>query len=319
VLFSVISGLSGIINNFDWSLYMRKTSEIRIRDPFIVTEKGIYYLYGTSDNWETERNLYVYKSTDMENWSDPTPIFTIPDDSWAVGELWAPEVHRYNGKFYLFVSILGKSGLRGVQIAVSETLDGMFECIVNHPATPSYHCCIDGTLYVEDGTPYIVYSHDWPDNYVAEAGAFVGQIAAVELTPDLCEMVGEPFLLFNSNEAPISAGRPTRHTRDGVRMYRYGSDAPFVMKNDDGSLTLLWSPIPESTYIVASAVSKSGKIKGEWVHQTEAVFGNNGGHPMIFEDFDGQKKMCMHFPEKPPMERALILDVEVENGIVKIK
>ena len=298
---------------------MRKTSDIRIRDPFIVAEKGIYYLYGTCSLCENDKNVYVRKSSDMENWSDPTPIFTIPENSWAVGELWAPEVHRYNGKFYLFVSILGKNGLRGVQIAVCDTPDGAFECIVNHPATPEHQSCIDGTLYVEDGTPYIVYSHDWPDNYVEEVGAFVGQIAAAELTPDLCEQAGEPFLLFNSNEAPLSAGRPTRHTRNGVRMYRYGSDAPFVMKNEDGSLTLLWSPIPGGTYIVASAVNKSGKIKGEWVHQTEPVFGNNGGHPMIFDGFDGKKKICMHYPEKPPMERTLVLDVEVKEGIVKIK
>ncbi|MBQ4088183.1 MAG: GNAT family N-acetyltransferase [Clostridia bacterium] len=297
---------------------MKKLCDIRIRDPYIVPHNGMYYLYGTIGDGSGEKNLYVHKSTNLEDWSEPTVIFTLSDDSWGKAELWAPEVHRYQDRFYLFVSILGKHGLRGTQIAVSDTPDGIFEPLTNRPATPVARSCIDGTLYVENGTPYIVYSHDWPDCYRPQDGYYVGEICAQELTKDLKEPVGEPFLLFESLEAPFSAASPVTHDFYGKTVTRYGSDGPFIMKLSDGSLQLTWSPIPGGNYIVGAAISKSGSIRGEWSHMQELIFENNGGHAMFFEDFDKSYKVCMHYPERTPDERALILPVEEKGGMMRV-
>ena len=78
---------------------MKKTEEIRIRDPFVVVHDGFYYLYGTIGEPHA-RELYVHKSADLENWEEPSVIYTLSDDSWAKGQLWAPEVHIYKGRFY---------------------------------------------------------------------------------------------------------------------------------------------------------------------------------------------------------------------------
>ena len=114
---------------------MLRTEDIRIRDPYIVAEDGCYYLYSAtgSHNGET---IVVYKSSDLKNWQEPTTVYTMSKDSWKKAELWAPEVHKYNGKFYLFLSILGKTGLRGTEISVSDAPDGLFIPISDRPATP---------------------------------------------------------------------------------------------------------------------------------------------------------------------------------------
>ena len=101
---------------------MLKRSDIRVRDPYILYENGVYYMYTTS----TTKELSCYKSTDLENWEEGGVIFEITDDSWAYKDLWAPEIHKYKGKYYLFISILGKNGLRGTQIAVSDSPCGRF-------------------------------------------------------------------------------------------------------------------------------------------------------------------------------------------------
>lgn len=296
---------------------LRTPADIRIRDPFIVPYEGTYYMYGTLGETEGARSLYAMTSADLTHWTEPQRIFTLPADSWGEKELWAPEVHRYRDRYYLFVSILGRHGRRGVQIAVSDHPLGEFRCIANHPATPMDKSCIDGTLYVEDGVPYLVYSRDWPDHYVAEQDVYVGQICAVALTEDLTEMAGEPWVLFESWDAPLSANRPVRNRLpDGRRVYRYGTDGPFLEKLPDGRLLLLWSPIPQGNYIVASALSENGSIRGPWVHHTQAVFDKNGGHAMMFRDFAGRRKLCMHHPEKYFHEHPLILDIEIENGWV---
>ncbi len=296
---------------------MLKTSEIRIRDPFILPFDGTYYMYGTICLPNVGNRLYVYKSGNLTDWQEPELIFELPENFWGIGELWAPEVHIYKEKFYLFVSILGKNGLRGTQIAVSDSPCGMFFPITDKPATPIDKSCIDGTLYVENNRPYIVYSRDWPDNYVQEKGCFIGQICAVELSDDLREQKGEPFLLFNSDEAGYINNIPHEIQWKSETKNRYGSDAPFICKLSGGGLFLTWSPMPGGNYIVAAAVASG--IRDEWRHLSNPVFDKNGGHAMFFTDFNGQLKMCIHCPEKFPEERALILDVTEDGDCIKLK
>ncbi len=298
---------------------MQTAADIRIRDPFVVAWEHTYYMYGTIGETAGERSLYVMTSADLIYWNEPVKVFTLPENSWGEKELWAPEVHRYRGKFYLFVSVLGRHGKRGVQIAVSDHPMGEFQCVANRPATPMDKSCIDGTLYVENDVPYIVYSRDWPDHYVQEQDVYVGQICARPLTTDLTGPAGADWVLFESWEAPLSKDRPVRNTiPDLGKVLRYGTDGPFLEKLPDGRLLLLWSPIPQGNYIVASAVSESGTIHGPWTHHTEAVFERNGGHAMLFRDFAGQLKICMHHPERYFYEHPMILDAEIRDDRVCI-
>ena len=304
---------------------MLKTEDIRVRDPYIVAHEGKYYLYSSTviNDQMSDRAVYVYVSDDCHTWQAPKPIFTIPADFWADEELWASEVHLYRGKFYLFVSIRekGKTGLfcrRGTQIAVCDTPDGSFVPIADRAATPLTQSCIDGTLYVENDVPYIVYSHDWPDNFQPESKSFVGEICAQQLSKDLAEPVGEPFLLFASNRVPRSAAAPTKIEIESKPYIRYGSDAPFLSRMQNGSLLLTWSPLPAGNYVVFAAVSQNGSIHGKWEHLDTPIYDKNGGHAMFFNDFDGTRKMCIHCPERSPDERALILTVEEDGDSYRV-
>ena len=86
-----------------------KRSEIRVRDPYIVLDGGTYYLYATTG--ETTQSYYV--SDDLEDWEYGGVSFEIPEDFWAYKDVWAGEVHKYKDRFYLFVSLLGRNGIRG--------------------------------------------------------------------------------------------------------------------------------------------------------------------------------------------------------------
>lgn len=291
---------------------MQKREDIRVRDPYILIEDGVYYMYATTG----ERTLSCYKSKDLENFEGPFSVFEISPDSWAYKDVWAAEVHRYGEGFYLFVSLLGKNGLRATQIAYSPTPDGPFVPIVDRGVTPIGQSCIDGTLYVDgEGVPYVVYSHDWPDNYDKEKQAYVGQICAAQLSKDLKETVGEPFLLFDSDASPISAATPHRIEWEGKNTARYGSDAPYLRELSNKKLFMSWSPYLDGNYVVLGAVSDSGDIRGPWRHLEEPIYDRNGGHAMLFDDLDGKLYMCIHAPEAYMLERAHIFELaEREDG-----
>ena len=293
---------------------MLKRRDIRIRDPFILYEGGKYYMYATTG----EKTLSYYFGNDLESWEYGGVVFEIPDDFWAYKDVWAAEVHRYKGKFYLFVSLLGKNGLRGTQIAVSDTPNGKFVPIIDRAATPLDKSCIDGTLFVDGGKPYILYSRDWPDNYIEELGAYVGEIYCAELSEDLTEIKGEPVRLFASNESPLSRVAPQKGMWEGKSIVRYGSDAPFVQRLSDGSLYLTWSPYPKDHYVVYGVLSRSGSVYGPWEHLTEPLFDDDGGHAMFFDDSQGRKIMCLHAPEREMLERAHLYHMTEDAGVLKI-
>ena len=169
---------------------MLKRQDIRIRDPFILTdnENGCYYMYGTTSLREsslgTRPSFSVYKTFDLENFCDPVIVFDGKKSNfWAGFDYWAPEVHKYNGKYYMFASFKSNDRHRATSILVCDTPDGEFSPVSNETATPSDWECLDGTFLLENGKPYIVFSREWTE--VKD-----GQIWACELSEDLSKRVG---------------------------------------------------------------------------------------------------------------------------------
>ena len=92
-----------------------KNNEISIRDPFVLCENGKYYMYGTrSENFGQRTGGFdVYVGTDLENWSEPEQVFFSEKFGLNKGANWAPEVHKFNGRYYLFATFEQQNGNRG--------------------------------------------------------------------------------------------------------------------------------------------------------------------------------------------------------------
>ena len=272
---------------------MLKRDEIRIRDPFILTDRdeGCYYMYGTTALVESSIRakdyFSVYKSYDLENFFEPVTVFCGSDIGfWADRDFWAPEVHKYNGKYYLFGSCKAEGKCRGTQIFVSDTPSGVFTPISDGPITPGDWECLDGTLWVEDGIPYIVFSHEWVQ--VKD-----GEICAMALSEDLKTAVGEPFILFKASDC-----KDVSEIREGSG--NYVTDGPFFYR-EDGVLKMIWSSFYRGRYLVLGAESDS--LHGEWKH-TGSKFDFDGGHAMIFDSLEGKRFISLHSPNTSGLERA---------------
>ena len=171
-----------------------KLNEINIRDPFILPYDGKYYMYGSRvgvtpeypTHWGKQHGFDVFISEDLENWSAPKTIFERGDDFWGQEEFWAPEVHLYRGKFYLFATFNASGKCRGTHILVCDRPDGTFTPVSPSPATPADWECLDGTLYVDNaGKPHIVFCHEW-----LQIGN--GTVCEAELSEDLTHLFPNP-------------------------------------------------------------------------------------------------------------------------------
>lgn len=273
---------------------MIKRENIRIRDPFILTdnENGIYYMYGTTALIENtiaaKSSFLVYKSKDLENFEQPKVIFDGQKAGfWGTRDYWAPEVHFYNGKYYLFASVKSDTMHRATQIFVCDTPDGEFKPLSDKARTPIDWECLDGTLYVENGVPYMVFSHEWTQ-------IKNGEIWAMQLTSDLSEPADEPFLLFRASDNPQVTEINGKGSGD------YVTDGPFLY-NEDGLLKMIWSSFYKGDYQVL--VAESTHIKGEWTHKG-GLFDFDGGHAMIFKTLQGERMISLHKPNATNKERA---------------
>ena len=281
-----------------------KLQDIHIRDPFILLEGGRYYLYGSRGNeaWGKATGLDVYESDDLVSWSGPSVVFTPPEGFWADMHFWAPEVHQYHGKFYMFVSFKSETACRGTQILVADTPKGPFTLHSDGPVTPRDWECLDGTLYIDrDGKPYMVFCHEWLQ--VKD-----GEMCAVRLSDDLKQAVGEPFLLFRASEPDWALKDKTEFVTDGPWMYR----------TTCGKLLMLWSSSAANGYVEAIAYSDNGDVTGRWQHQKQLLFDQDGGHGMIFTSKEGKLFFILHNPNNSPMERPVILPLEERDGTLAV-
>ncbi len=293
--------------------------DLYIRDPFIlpVEEEGVYYMYATSpteENGQTYGGMVAYKSKDLKTWSDPIRVFDVPRDNFLTGTVWAPEVHPYKGKYYLFATmnsdIVWKAPKenhpayvhRATQIYWADSPEGPFQAFENKlPHTPMGQMCLDGTLWVENGVPYMIYCHEWVE-------MIDGTMEMVELKPDLSAPAGQPIRLFCASAAEWSTGGST-----------YVTDGCFLYRTKTGKLLMIWSSFKNGEYAIGIAESATGKVFGPWRQQKEPLFEKNGGHGMIFRTFEGELRLVLHSPNGGGLERAHLFEIEDCGDTLKLK
>ncbi len=278
-----------------------KNSEINIRDPFVLKHNGKYYMYGTrAKNFGIKTGGFdVYIGTDLENWSEPIEVFDSQKHGINSAANWAPEVHEFNGMFYMFATFEKPNGLRGTYILKCATPDGEFVPASDGAVTPWEWECLDGTLYVEDGKPYCVFCHE-------HTQILDGTICFLELKSDFSGCIGEPVELFAASSFL---------NREATEENHNVTDGPFLYRKENGKLIMIWSTC-DNGYVQCVAASDNGSIFGKWSH-LKPVFDDDGGHGMIFKDFDGNLKLTLHCPNISHEEKPVFFSIkETEDSIV---
>lgn len=302
-----------------------KLADVRMRDVCILADEKTKTYYAVSSTFvpTTEGRgrpgVQAYTSKDLINWEGPHTIFQTPLNFWDnanIRGIWAPELHAYKGKYYLFATFDTDSQFpeqwrnwlprvkRGSQVLVSDSPLGPFKPFQNHSTLPIDMMTLDGTLWIEDGVPYMIFCHEWVQ--IKD-----GTVEMVQLKDDLSETAGEPIHLFDGSDASWSRKSPQYHC--------HVTDGPYLFRSKSGKLFMIWSSFGSRGYTTGVAVSASGKLRGPWVQQTETLFAEDGGHGMIFKRFDGQLMLVLHQPNKRPNERGRLFELEDTGETLRIK
>ena len=286
---------------------MIETGIFKLRDPFVLVEGGIYYVYGTdvSEGGWIDSTWCCYKGSSLDGkWEKLDMIYVRPEN--AEKNFWAPEVHKYKGFYYMFASYYSLvTSHRGCSILKSESPEGPFVEITSGHITPKNWDAIDGTFWVDDeGQPWMVFVHEWTST---DDG--IGRMAAAKLSDDLTHFISEPVELFRADDAPWANIQVT--------------DGCFLYKTSGGKLQMLWSNTFDREYRVGIAESADGRVDGEWLQFEAPLFSkdvsgkHDGGHGMIFTAEDGKSYLSVHSPnnlEGGLSEEVVFLPIKEENG-----
>ncbi|MGV7119017.1 glycoside hydrolase family 43 protein [Paenibacillus kyungheensis] len=299
-------------------------TDIPAHDPFVLADAstGTYYLYTgavPSLHGVEAYGVLTYSSQDLEHWEGPYVVFTVPEDSWAHPQhgAWAPEVHAYQGRYYLFVTLHHQDRplegepvqgyakhWRGTVIAVSDSPTGPFEMIHSEsPVVSPTQMTLDGTLYIdEQNQPWMVYCHEWIQT-------MDGTIEAVRLTEDLSTAVGEPITLLQASSAPWVQQDREQNISDHPEDIVYVTDGCQLYRTSGGHLMMLWSSYERNSYVQTIARSISGTLAGPW-EQLEPLVKEDSGHGMLFQTFDQQWMLILHRPFDMPASRCYLYEIE---------
>jgi hypothetical protein len=293
----------------------RHLPDIRMRDVCILPHAPTKTYFAVSS---AGRSVRAFTSRDLVSWEGPQVIFQTPPGIWgdtAVRGIWAPELIAYKDRYYLFLTFDTSSRFpeqwrnwrprvkRGTQVLAGDAPTGPFAPFQNRSTLPVDMMTLDGTLWVEDGVPYMVFCHEWVQ--IKD-----GTISIVQLEEDLSTAIGEPLRLFDGSDGPWA-----------VKNQQYGcfvTDGPHLHRSKSGRLFMIWSGFGKDGYTVGLATSASGALRGPWRQQAEPLFADGGGHGMLFTRFDRQLMLVLHQPNDGGRERARLFEIEDTGETLRI-
>lgn len=138
-------------------------------DPWVTREGGTYYYMHTLGD-----RLAIWKTRDITNLANAErkTIWTPPAKGPNAVSIWAPELHRIGGKWYVYYTAAASGhdddAHRGVFVLENSSEDPLRGEWIDRGRVNSRHPGIDGSTFTYRGKRYFVYSpYVGPDSVLA--------------------------------------------------------------------------------------------------------------------------------------------------------
>ncbi|MDR6941654.1 family 43 glycosylhydrolase [Mucilaginibacter pocheonensis] len=295
-----------------------------LADPSIIKDPktGMFYGYGTEDNWGDGNGSHlvaVVKSKNLKDWIYVNDAFVTKPNWKANGGIWAPDVNYIDGKFYMYYSYsVWADANPGIGLAIADKAEGPFVdagklFTTAEIGTPA---AIDPFYISEGGKKYLFYgSYSDKDHN----GTWAVELAADgKSVPDL------------TKKTNIAAG-----DFEGVMIYKRGDYYYFFgSKNNccDGAASIYQVRVGRSANLLGPYLDKDGnkltvRGSGTLLIKRNDRFAGPGHNAPIMRDDAGTDWFLYHAIESgnPTVptganRRVLMLDkLTWNNGWPEIK
>ncbi len=246
-------------------------------DPFVTYHDGYYYYVRMGRN---DTGIWVTKAAELSRIGKVEPVCVyMPSGNQPSRELWAPEIHFIDGKWYIYYTA-GQGADHRMMVLESVTDDAQGEYIYKGKINPETdRWAIDQTVLSLDGQLYAIWS-GWDGFVDGEQRLYIAKMENPwTISGDRVEL-SRPEYKWEVNEHPtINEGAEIAIAPDGTVNIVYSAS---------GS----WS----DTYCLGLLTLKKGADpmkKSSWIKSSKPIFEKNDsttfstGHASFVESPDG--------------------------------
>lgn len=164
---------------YNTDLFYRNDLKIDMGDPMIVYDEESQYFYSSGTRGTT--SFHCFRSKNLSDWEKMDDLFVPEATSWSKKDLWAPDIQKINGKWYLYYTAAfeytdasyNKTSNCQIGVAVSDTPYGPYKQVVGPDGTlkttpfafkendQQYATILDQHVFEDDdGQLYMYFSYD---------------------------------------------------------------------------------------------------------------------------------------------------------------
>ena len=273
-------------------------------DPWVIQWNGYYYYMNS-----TGQNLTIWKTkdiTDLKN-AEKKVVWTPPPSGPYSREIWAPELHRLQGKWYLyFAADAGSNESHRVWVlenSSADPLEGTWQ-MKGKLSGPDDRWAIDPSIFENKGQAYVVWS-GWEGATNGVQKIFIARLANPWT-------LGSKPVVISSPEFPWEkVGDLTMKNRIDPIPHVDVNEGPEILQHD-GKIMLIysasgcWTDYYELGMATASAESNL-LDPFSWKKTTKPVFWQSPeasvygpGHNTFFKSPDGKEDWILYHANSAP-------------------
>ncbi len=264
-------------------------------DPWVIGYKGMYY-YTNS----TGVNLTLWATPDITDLrhAQTKVVFIPPATGPFSRDLWAPELHRFDGRWYLyFAADDGRNESHRIYVLENtdeNPMEGTWTMKGEvHDATNKW--AIDASAFENKGQKYLIWS-GWKDDHDGEQDIFIAHLKNPwTIDSERVEVSSPTYAWEHVGDLPERPALPHVNVNEGPEMLEHG---------DDLFLTYSGSACWTDYYALGVLHAKAGdnlleakswtKYDHPFLHQdpVNGVFGT--GHNGFFKSPDGKQDWIIY-------------------------
>ncbi len=256
-------------------------------DPFVTKGPDGYYYSVLAAGTE----IWVYKSKSLTDRGIKRTVWTAPASGMYSKELWAPEIHHLNGKWYIYVAADDGNNVNHRMFCLeSDSTDAQGTYTMKGKVTsPDDKWAIDGTVFRKsDGSLYFLWS-GCENNADMPQRIYIAPMSDPWTISGNKVMISSPAYPWEQNGASLNEG-PEVIERDGKIILTYSSS---------GSWT--------ADYCLGMSVCSDGDVlnPASWVKSPDPVFSRSGNvygpghHSFVKSPDDTQDWIVYHSSVDP--------------------
>jgi GH43 family beta-xylosidase len=270
-------------------------------DPWCVYHNGFYYYTHT-----TGRNITVWKTKSISELrsAEKKVVFTPPETGPYSKELWAPEIHFLEDKWYIYFAADSGSNqfhrLWVLENSSADPMNGKWE-MKGKLVTPDDKWSIDGSLFEHNKQLYFIWS-GWEGDTNGEQDIYIAKMKNPWTLEGSRSKISRPELPWEMHGDLHDRNNPPHvNVNEGPEVLSHGNKL-FLIYSASGC----WTDFYALGMLTASAGSDL-LDPASWKKSAEPVFRQNidssvyaPGHNSFFVSPDGKENWILYHANNKP-------------------